>query len=172
MEKEPICPLCGIRERSYDGEPPVKGDERDYFSHCYECSRLAGYGEHSHTYYPNPEQIKAGTFKAGHSWRTLVSLNPIMEGGEHVGYRCTQFQKCGWEHRFTAKELEICTAHTDLFGHPMGRYIKGVCVNSRTHRMERGECNEQGYITDKGRAENEKRSDAQTWDPGHYVSPW
>lgn len=170
MMNGPICPLCGIRERSYDGEPPVKGDARDYFSYCYECSSLCGYGDHTHTYYGSPEQVAAGTYRAGQSWMTSVTLNPIMEKGEHVGYRCTQFRQCGWEHRFTPEELELCTEHTDLFGHPSPPQLKGVCVNGRDHRMERGECNAQGYVTDKGRAAHEARVQAANWDPGHYVA--
>jgi len=159
----PICPLCKIRERSYDSEP---GGEPGYFSHCYVCSSLSGYGVHSHTYYGSPAQVAAGTYRAGQSWRTSVSLRPLWEDGTHIGYRCTEFDRCGWEQRFTAEELAPCPTHSDAYN----TVAVGVCVNSQVHRIERGEAEApHGYITDHGRVEEQKRSDVNNWDPGRYV---
>lgn len=166
----PICPLCKVRERSHDTEPgrePAYYEgESSYFSTCYECTALSGYREHSHTYYGSPAQVAAGTFAAGHSWRTAVSLRPVWEDGEHVGFRCAEFERCGWEQRFTPEEREPCPVHTQFTEYPV---IKGVCVNHEEHRRERGECNERGWINDVGRAAERARSDAANWDPGRYV---
>lgn len=167
--KAPICPLCGVRERSFDGEPPLSDNwESNFYSHCYECSSLCGTREHTHTYYGSPAQVAAGTVKDGHSWRTTVTLRPIMEDGKHVGFRCLEFDRCGWEHRFTAEEFLSCSEHVTHGGFPYTT-IKGMCFNSQDHRRERGECDERGYITDYGREQERLRSDAANWDPGHYV---
>lgn len=166
MEKAPMCPLCKIRECEFDNEPPGPGG---YWSTCGTCLLLSGSREHSHTYYPSPAQVKAGTFKAGHSWRTSVSVRPLWEGGVHIGFRCSEFDQCGWEHRFTAEELQPCHEHKSHGGFPV-ETIKGMCFTSREHRMERGECDERGYITEFGRERERERSDAANWDPGRYVS--
>lgn len=162
-EAAPICPLCGIRERSYDDEPPGPGS---YFSHCTTCALLSGYRDHSHTYYPNPAQVAAGTYKAGHSWRTLVTIRPLWESGNHIGYRCSEFEQCGWEERFTADDLTPCAIHTP---HPDYPFLTGVCRDYQEHRQERGECDGRGWINDHGREQERKRSDAANWDPGGYV---
>lgn len=163
MKKAPICPICDIRERSCDDEPPGPGS---YFSTCSTCSLLSGYREHSHTCYPSPAQVAAGTFKAGHSWRTSVSVRPLWEDGRHIGFRCSEFERCGWEERFTAEDMEPCPDHT-LPYHPVPR---AVCRNYRDHRQAAGECDERGYITEHGRERERLRSDAANWDPGSYVS--
>lgn len=171
MDNPPICPLCGIRERMYDSEPPLSGGERDYFSHCYECSSLIRYRDHTHTFYGSPEQVAAGSVKAGHSWRTLITLHPIMVDGEPVGYRCTEFDRCGWEIFFTPEEMELCTVdHRTHNNIPIPRRIKALCRDSWDHRVERGEISlPHGYITDHGRTVEQERADANTWDPGKYV---
>jgi hypothetical protein len=169
----PICPICKINERSYDSEPPRGG----YFSHCYRCSSLITQSEHNHTHYPSPAQVAAGTYKAGHSWRTSQSVHPIIENDVHVGYRCvgTHSELCGWERRFTAEEMEPCP--TEHRGHSFGGGTRGIvykavrheCQRSREHRKERGETDERGYITDVGRAAEAAHSDATNWDPGRYI---
>lgn len=165
----PICPLCKIRECGRADEPGWDGTpgEPSYFSTCSTCTALSGYGVHSHTYYGSPAQVAAGTVKAGHSWRTSVSLRPTWDGGIHTGYRCTEFDRCGWEQVFTAEELKVCPAHTKFPDWPVSY---GQCFNHQEHRLERGECEPvHGYITDHGRAEESKRSDANNWDPGRYM---
>lgn len=163
--KAPICPLCGINEREYDSEPPRPGG---YFSFCYPCSSLITQGEHNHTVYPSPAQVKAGTYKAGHSWKTAQIVHPLMERGVHVGYRCTEFDRCGWERRFTPEELEPCDGHRNQFGYPI-ETIKGRCSRMPEHRLARGEIDERGYITDHGREVERLHAEATTWDPGGYV---
>jgi hypothetical protein len=165
MEKAPMCPLCKIRERSYDDEPPGPGG---YFSYCSTCTLLSGYREHNHTYYPSPAQVKAGTFKAGHSWRTSVSVHPLWEDGVHIGFRCSEFDRCGWERRFTVEELQPCHEHKSHGGFPI-ETIKGLCFTGRDHRAERGECDERGYVTECGREKEREREDAANWDPGRYI---
>lgn len=165
MKKAPICPLCKVNPREYDDEPPDPGS---YYSYCGRCSSLVGTREHTHTYYGSPAQVAAGTIKAGHSWRTTVLLHPIIEDDRHVGYRCTEFDLCGWEHRFTAEELEPCHAHKSHGGFSV-ETIKGKCANYREHRLERGECDGRGYITEYGRKQGRLRSDAANWDPGRYI---
>ena len=160
----PMCPLCKIRERDYDCEPPGPGS---YYAFCGTCASLSGYREHNHTYYPSPAQVAAGTFKAGDSWRTLVTVRPLWEDGNHVGFRCSEFDRCGWEHRFTDEELQPCHDHRAHGGWPI-ETIKGKCFTMREHRIERGECDKDGYITDYGRQMDRKRSDAANWDSGGY----
>ena len=111
-------------------------------------------------------QVAAGTYKAGHSWRTLVSLEPLWEDGRHIGFRCSQFDQCAWELRFTAEELEPCPTHTRFPDYPT---LKGVCKNYLEHRRERGECDDRGYVNDHGREAEQFRLDAANWDPGRYV---
>lgn len=161
MNPAPICSLCKIRECGRADEPP---GPVSYFSRCGTCMGLSGYREHSHTYYPSPAQVAAGTFKAGHSWRTLISLRPLWEDGAHVGYRCAEFDRCGWEERFTAEDMEPCPVHTRFPDHPV---LKGVCRNRREHRP--GEFDARGHITEHGREREQLRSDAANWDPGRYV---
>lgn len=161
----PLCPICKINECSWDSEPPGPGS---YFSNCTTCMRLSGYRDHSHTYYPNPAQVAAGAYPAGHSWRTSVSVRPTWEGGKHTGYRCTEFGTCGWEQRFTVEDLAACDVHTQRrLGEPIPL---GVCRDYREHRQARGEVDKRGYITDHGREQYRLRSDAANWDPGRYVS--
>ena len=163
-EPAPLCPLCKINPREFDYEPPGPGS---YYSYCGRCSGLVGTREHTHTYYGSPAQVAAGTVRAGHSWRTTVLLHPIIEGDRHVGYRCTKFEQCGWEQRFTAKDMDPCSTHST---HPKYHQVpKGVCVNHQEHRQARGECDERGYITDYGREQERVRSDAANWDPGRYI---
>lgn len=166
MEKDdaPLCPICKINPREYDSEPPGPGS---YFSHCYRCSSLVGTRDHSHTYYGSPAQVAAGTYRADQSWRTTVTLHPIIENDRHVGFRCVRFDECGWEHRFTAEELEPCS-HVNNWGFPY-ETIKGLCANGLQHRQERGELDERGWITDYGREREQLRSDADNWDPGKYI---
>lgn len=166
MTKPPMCPLCKIRECGYDGEPPSPG----YFTHCDTCTILTGYQEHSHTHYPSPAQVEAGTYPAGHSHRTAVIVHPLWGDGAHVGFRCDEFDRCGWERRFTAAELEACpTEHKSHGGWPV-ETIRGKCFNSLEHRIERGECDDRGRITEYGRRMQREREDAANWDPGRYVS--
>ena len=168
--KAPICPLCLIRERSHDDEPgrspEYYGSEANYFSTCFECCMLSGYRDHSHAYYGSPAQVAAGTFRAGYSWRTRESVQPLWESGSHVGYRCRKFAECGWEQRFTPEEREGCELHT-LF--PALPVLKGVCRDYQEHRQERGECDGRGHLTDHGEAQEHLRSDAAVWDPGKYI---
>lgn len=172
--KTPLCPLCGVREREFDGEPPLSEEwENNFFGSCAECSSLVGYRDHTHTYYGSPAQVKAGTVKAGHSWRTTVSLVPIMENGTHVGFRCTQHELCGWEQRFTAADMEPCPVeHVDRYGIKHPPTYKVMCERSHPdHKRERGEIDgPHGYITEHGRAVERQRSDAENWGPGHYVA--
>lgn len=163
--KAPICPLCGIREcdRADEGNGPIS-----YFSRCGTCTSLSGYRDHSHTYYGSPAQVAAGAYRAGHSWRTLVTVRPIWKDGKHVGFRCSEFDRCGWERRFTAEDMEECPEHSKSPNLPT---LKGVCRNHREHRRVRGECNERGWITEFGREAERLRSDAANWDPGQYVAP-
>lgn len=165
--KAPICPLCKINEREYDSEPPGRGT---YFSHCHRCSSLITQSEHNHTEYPSPVQVKAGSYRAGQSWRTSQTVVPIMESGVHVGYRCTRFEQCGWERRFTPEELEPCTEHTDRFGFPI-EMIKGRCARLHVDRLALGEIDGRGYITEHGRDVEVAREIATTWDPGRYIEP-
>ncbi len=160
---EPICPICKVNMCEYDSEPPGPGS---YSSTCFRCFSLSGYRDHSHTYYGSPAQVAAGTIAAGHSWRTAVTVRPIIEDNRHVGYRCSQFRDCGWEHRFTPEELELCPEHSEPPRH--GPTPKAVCANRREHRRKRGEVDERGYITDHGRVEERRREDAANWDPGQY----
>lgn len=164
MQETPICPLCKIREcgRSDEG-----GSEMSYFSTCTECLFLSGYRDHGHTHYPSPAQVAAGTYREGQSWRTSETVRPIWEDGVHVGFRCGRFDLCGWEHRFTPEELQPCE-HDNGFGFPV-KTIKGVCRNYQSHRQQRGECDERGYITEYGREQEQLRSDAANWDPGRYI---
>lgn len=165
MDEVPLCPICKIRPCEYDDEPPGPGG---YFSTCDVCLSLSGYRDHTHTYYPSPGQVAAGTYEAGHSWRTSVIVRPIWEDDAHVGFRCSAFDECGWERRFTAGELESCGEHKSHAGFPVTT-IKGLCFTSREHRRERGECDERGYITEYGREQDRLRSDAANWDPGRYI---
>lgn len=160
----PICPLCRVNERDWDSEPGRYGG--GYYSHCTRCSGLCGTREHTHTYYGSPAQVAAGTVKAGHSWRTTVLLHPIIENNAHVGYRCTEFDRCGWEQRFTAEESRPCPVHTGYPSHPV---LTGTCRNYREHLQARGECDERGYITEYGREQERLRCDAANWDPGRYL---
>lgn len=162
-EHPAICPLCKINERDWDSEPGGRGG---YFSYCTTCSMLCGYREHSHTYYGSPAQVAAGTYKAGHSWRTSVSVRPLWEDGRHVGFRCSEFDRCGWEQRFTVEDMEPCKKHSKW---PTLPVLKGVCRNYQEHRQARGECDERGHITDQGREAARLRIDAANWDPGKYV---
>lgn len=163
MEQAPLCPNCKINRCSRADEP---GQRVSYFSHCYTCTMLTGHRDHSHTRYPSPAQVAAGTYPAGHSWRTSVIVRPLWEGGKHVGYRCVEFDVCGWEERFTAEEMEPCSEHTRYPDDPM---IKGVCQRYLEHRTAAGELDGRGYITDYGRQRERERSDAANWDPGQYV---
>lgn len=165
MTDAPMCPLCKIREREWDSEPGRYGG--GYYSTCGTCSGLTRYRGHNHTHYPSPVQVSAGTYVAGASWRTAVLVRPVWEDGVHVGFRCDEFDVCGWEYPFTAAEREVCERHTEFPDHPV---IKGVCFQSREHRVERGECDERGYITEYGRRMVLEREDAANWDPGRYVS--
>ena len=155
MSDAPICPLCKIREREFDSEPPGPGS---YFSNCSPCSLLIGYRYHSHTHYPTEVQVKAGTFRAGHSWRTSVAMLPVFEGGAHVGYRCgrSSDRGCDYAEWFTAEEREACPTHTKFPDYPV---LKGVCHDFPEHRIERGEIDGRGYLTEFGRAEERRRSD-------------
>lgn len=163
-EDEPLCPLCKTRPRSFDSEPPGPGG---YSSHCTECSMLICSRDHAHTHYPNPAHVAAGAYPtAGCSWRTTVTLLPAWEDGRHVGYRCAEFSRCGWEVRFTPEERERCPTHTQ---HPDRPVSKGACRDYREHRQERGEQDERGYITAYGREQEQLRSDAAVWDPGQYI---
>ena len=171
--KPPICPLCKINECDQDTEP---GREWQYYESresysltCMRCQFLATSREHSHQHYPSPAQIKAGTWAAGHSWRTSEMADPVWTDGKHTGYRCRKFSDCGWERVFTAEEMEHCTAHVQDPGVPRD-IIKAVCHNSRFHRLERGEVYPpHGYITDHGREVERAHSDATVWDPGRYT---
>lgn len=162
MKNAPICPLCGIRECSPANDP---GMPPAWFSRCLTCTTLTGYRDHNHTCYPSPAQVKAGTFEEGHSWRTAVPLRPLWENGRHVGFQCTEFDRCGWQHRFTPEEMEPCETHS----RPGSPVPKGVCRNYLGHRQERGEVDERGYITPYGREQEQRRSDAANWDPGRYI---
>jgi hypothetical protein len=64
-----------------------------------------------------------------------VSLRPVWEDGSHVGYRCVEFDRCGWQKLFTAEERQNCGMHS---AYPSLPVLKGVCVNYREHRRERG----------------------------------
>ena len=169
----PMCPLCKIRECDQDTEP---GRDWKYYESaasysytCSTCSLMGGIRDHSHQHYPSPAQVAAGTFKAGHSWRTAERLEPVWENGQHIGYRCGRFFECGWEEIFTAEQREPCHEHTTHGGYPI-EVMKGVCVNYREHRLARGECYPpHGYITEYGREQENKRSDAAVWDPGRYI---
>lgn len=169
--KPPICPLCKVREREYDSEPPLHGGELDYFAHCGTCSALCGYRDHTHTYYPSPVQVEAGTFPAGRSWRTTVTLRPIMDAGVHVGFRCSQFELCGWEQRFTAADMELCpVAHVNNWGFTIPPRYKVLCARTFHHLRERGEIDgPHGWITEHGRKAEQERIDAANWDPGKYI---
>jgi hypothetical protein len=157
--KAPICPICGVNERSYDSEPGGGG----YFSHCLRCFWLINQAEHNHTIYPSPAQVAAGTYKAGHTWRTAQTVHPIIENNVHVGYRCVgvHSELCKWERRFTAEEMEPCPK-----GYPKLRH---QCHRSSEHRLERGEIDERGYLTELGRAAERAHTDATNWDPGRYI---
>lgn len=156
-----LCPLCRVNQCDPDPEGPSPRDGVLYYSsYCTGCTLLSGYRTHTHTYYPSPAQVAAGTFKAGHSWRTLVAVRPMWESGSHVGFRCSEFGECGWKHRFTADERMLCDQHQAL---------KGMCVYHREHAQERGECDERGYITEFGREEERRRSNRDNWDPGRYI---
>lgn len=172
MDQSVICPICKVNERSYDSEPPNPG----YFSYCFGCSSLINSGQHNHTHYPSPAQVKAGTYKAGHSWRTSQSVHPVFENGVHVGYRCVgaDSELCGWERRFTPEEMEECPSeHREKgFGGRPGmirKMVRHACHRSHEHRLERGEVDERGYITELGRSVEDARSDATNWDPGRYI---
>lgn len=157
----PICPLCGVNARERADEP---GQPISYFTLCHVCTSLSGYREHTHTYYPSPAQVTAGTYEAGHSWRTAVSVRPLWEGGAHIGFRCTEFDRCGWERRFDAFELEPCDVHTGALGRPVP---SGVCRMHPDHRP--GEFDGRGHITEYGRQRERERQDAANWDPGRYI---
>jgi len=155
----PLCPLCKARDCSYTNEPGKEG----YYSTCYVCSLLTGYRDHSHVEHPSEAQVRAGTYPAGHSWRTVQILRPLWENGRHVGYRCAGHNPCGFEEWFTNEAMEPCPVHS---GDPRyGEVLRGVCLNWREHRFERGECDEKGYITEFGRREEKRRSDKANWDP-------
>jgi hypothetical protein len=172
----PICPICKVSEREFDSEPPAPGS---YYSYCFRCSSLITTAEHNHTHYPSPAQVAAGTYKEGHSWRTAQLTRPIIEGNVHVGYRCAgvDSELCGWERRFTAREMETCpTEHRSegYGGKRSGFVVKTLryeCFNSHDHRLERGEVNERGHMTDLGREVYAAHSDATNWDPGRYIEP-
>jgi hypothetical protein len=166
--KAPICPLCKINECDFDSEPPGPGS---YSTHCTRCFFLITSAEHNHTIYPSPAQVAAGTFRAGHSWRTSQLTHPIMENGVHVGYRCAGYdrERCGWERRFTAEDMEPCeVTHKGHSGWPLAATLRHQCHRMREHRIERGEVDERGYITDHGRAVEAAHGEATTWDPGGH----
>lgn len=165
----PICPLCKVRERDHDTEPgrdwTYYESECSYSTYCTVCAMLSGTREHTHQHYPSPAQVAAGSYKADATWRTTEVVRPIWRAdGKHVGYRCDDFARCGWEHYFTAEELEPCATHQ---GRPFG-----LCRNFREHRVERGELDPApyAYITEYGREEERRRSDATVWDPGGYIA--
>lgn len=169
--KAPLCRLCGVRDRQFDGEPPLsKKWENNFFDRCAECASLVGYRDHTHTYYGSPAQIRAGSVKAGHSWRTTVLLVPIMDNGVHVGFRCMEFDLCGWEQRFSAADMELCDwEHRNHMRFLVPAQYKVLCTRSQDHRVANGECDERGAITEYGRQVERELSDAANWDPGHYV---
>jgi hypothetical protein len=153
--KAPICPICEINECEWDSEPPGPGG---YFDTCGRCTGLTGYRTHSHTYGPSEAQVQAGTFREGHTWRTSRLMRPIWEGGKHVGYRCADVDPCGFEERFSGDDFDLCPIHA---GPRYGQVIKGQCRNHQDHRVERGECDKRGYITEHGRREERRRADEQ-----------
>lgn len=66
----PLCLHCGVRECSYDSEPPNPG----YFSTCSRCFWLGGYdpqgvGNHVHEH-------------------TASRLTPVFESGTLTGWSC------------------------------------------------------------------------------------
>lgn len=160
---EPVCPLCNIRVREFCNEPPGPGS---YYSYCAMCALLVGLGDHTHTYYYSPAQVAAVPDRAGMSWRTAMVVLPLMQEGAHAGYRCRNFDQCGWEYWFAGEDLKVCTTHTRSVGSPV---LRGVCLNYPEHRLERGECYESGFITEYGREQEKIRSDAANWDPGRYI---
>lgn len=169
----PICPLCKINECDQDTEPGrdwrYYESPESYSSMCTRCMFLSTTREHSHQHYPSPAQVKAGTWEAGHSWRTAEMVRPVFTDGKHTGYRCERFEDCGWERVFTAEEMEECPDHVTEYGLSYS-VMKAVCHNSRRHRLERGEVElPHGYITDHGREVERIHSDATVWDPGKYI---
>lgn len=163
----PICHNCGVRECGFDSEG---GGPVSYSDLCTRCSMLHTQTEHSHTYYGSPAQVAAGTYRAGHSWQTAVSARAIIENDRHVGYRCTRFELCGWERRYTAAELVPCREHTGPTGDPSPL---GACSDAKSHRVGRGEVDPvSGFLTEHGRTAEWQRIMAANWDPGEYVDEW
>lgn len=162
--ENPLCPLCGINPLFLEYDPDSIYPP-SYDTYCMRCTGLMRSGPHNHTHYPSPVQVAAGTFKAGHSWRTASQTYPLWEDGKHVGYTCADYEPCGWVGRFTPAELQPCTlpAHKGK--------IFGVCRDYREHRKHRGECDGRGWITEAGREAERDRSDAANWDPGRYIEP-
>lgn len=155
----PICPVCEVNERELDTEPGgLPGPW--YFSLCGRCTRLMGYRRHAHRFRGSAAQLKAGTYRSGHSWTTFQTMRPLFSEGEHVGYICSGHRPCGFTERFTAEDLEMCPEHDT---------VKGVCKWAIAHHAHRGEVRRaDGSLTDLGRSIEREIVDSQVReDPGN-----
>lgn len=155
----PICPICKVNEREMDTEPGG-APEPGFFSHCYRCASLMGYRMHAHIFRGSAAQLKAGTFRSGHSWVTSQTMRPVFSKGEHVGYICSGNRPCGFMEHFTAEDREMCPDH---------HTVKGVCKWNLAHYEHLGEVRRpDGAITDLGRSIEREIADSQVReDPGN-----